>query len=185
MRLLRWLMNDERVRYLAVGGWNTLFGYLLFLFMLWLLGGPVGSLESSSVPAIKWIGREYYLIVGWVGWVFAVAQSTATMKYLVFRKGGSFWRQTFRAYFVYLPSQFIGTGLLWFVVRVVGLSPQIGALVNTAIVTVVSYLGHKYFTFRTPLEVGEISEEVFEDGEQSEPDDATGGAAAESATGDA
>ncbi|MRS12099.1 MAG: GtrA family protein [Actinobacteria bacterium] len=185
MHFLRRFVDDERVRYLAVGGWNTLFGYLLFLLMLATLGKPVSSLESSGVPLIHWIGREYYVIVGWVGWVFAVMQSTATMKYLVFRKGGSYWKQVFRAYFVYLPSQFLGSALLWFVVRVVGLSPQVGALVNTVIITVVSYLGHKYFTFRVPLEVGEISDEVFEHTAASGPEDGGDAAGVEGRVADA
>lgn len=172
-RLLKRLSDDERVRYLFVGGWNTLFSYLLFLLLLALLGKTVRTLGSSPISFIAWVGREYYLVIGWIGWVIAVAQSTATMKYLVFRKAGSFWRQTFRAYFVYLPSQFIGTGLLWFVVRIVGLPPQLGALVTTAITMIFSYLGHKYFTFRLPTNVGEVSDEVFEgDAPMEEPGDA-------------
>lgn len=163
MSLLRRLLDDERIRYLGVGAWNTLFGYLLFLLLLELLGGPIQTFESSSFAPLAWLGREYYVVVGWVGWVFSVAQSTATMKYFVFRKGGSFWRQTFRAYFVYLPSQFIGSGLLWFMVRVVGLHPRLGALATTAITVVFSYLGHKYFTFKVPLEVGEVTPLIMED----------------------
>lgn len=148
--LVRRLVDDERVRYLFVGGWNTLFSYLLFLLLLELLGPTVGSLSSSHLPPIAWLGREYYLVVGWIGWIFAVAQSTLTMKYLVFRKGGSYWKQTFRAYFVYIPSQFLGSAVLWFLVRIVGLIPQLAALLNIAITVVFSYFGHKYFTFRLP-----------------------------------
>lgn len=163
LKLVRRLIDDERVRYLFVGGWNTLFSYLLFLLLLELIGGPVRLLESSALPPLAWVGREYYLVVGWVGWVFAVAQSTFTMKYLVFRKEGSFWRQTFRAYFVYIPSQFLGSGILWFWVRVIGLDPRIGALATTAVTVIFSYLGHKYFTFRLPLQVGEAAPPIIED----------------------
>ena len=55
----------------------------------------------------------------------------------------------------------------------VGLPPQLGALVTTAITMIFSYLGHKYFTFRLPTNVGEVSDEVFEgDAPMEEPGDA-------------
>lgn len=162
-KLLLRILKDERFRYLAVGGWNTLFGYVLFVTLIWALGPSLKTLGNSSVGLIRWFGQEYYVIVGWIGWVIAVVQSTATMKYLVFRKPGNLWHQVFRAYFVYLPAQFIGTGILWVMVRLVGMSPQLGALATTATTTVISYIGHKYFTFRTPLEVGEVTPLIVED----------------------
>jgi putative flippase GtrA len=160
--IVRRVLDDERIRYLAVGGWNTLFGYLLFLLLLAILGPVLRPLESSSIGLVQWLGREYYVIVGWVGWVFAVVQSTVTMKYLVFRKPGSLVRQVLRAYFVYLPAQFLGSGVLWFMVRIVGMTPPVGSLATIALTTVFSYLGHKYFTFKTPLEVGEVTPGVLE-----------------------
>lgn len=165
MKLLRRLVGDERIRYLAVGGWNTLFGWLLFVALLELLGAPVRTLSSSTFAPVAWLGREYYVIIGWIGWVISVVQSTTTMKYLVFRKPGSLRHQVFRAYFVYLPAQFLGTGILWVMVRLVGMSPQLGAIATTAITTVFSYIGHKYFTFRTPLEVGEVTPLIMESAE--------------------
>ena len=41
-------------------------------------------------------------------------------------------------------------------VTLAGLSPQLGQLLTIAVTTIFSYLGHKYFTFKTPLEVGEV-----------------------------
>ncbi len=162
-RLARlWGLHGDKLRYLIVGGWNTLFGYLLFLALLAVLGPSLRTLESSSVALLQWVGKEFYLIVGWVGWVFSVVQSTVTMKYLVFRKPGRLWRQVLRAYFVYLPAQFLGTAILWFMVRIVGLTPPLGSLATIGVTTVFSYLGHKYFTFKTPLEVGEVTEGILD-----------------------
>jgi len=151
-----WHMHGEKIRYLAVGAWNTLFGYMLFLVLLAVLGPQLRALESSSVSVLQWIGRDYYLVVGWVGWVFAVPQSTITMKYFVFRSRGRLLHEIGRAYFVYLPAQGIGTVVLWFMVGLLHMSPPIGALSTIVVTTVFSYVGHKYFTFRTPLEVGEV-----------------------------
>lgn len=155
MRGLKWL-DDERIRYLIVGVWNTAFGYVLFLALLGLLGNPLRALASSSSPVAAFMGRNYYVIIGWIGWVVAVPQSTLAMKYFAFRSKGAVMPQIGRAYFVYLPAQAIGSAILWLTVRVIGLTPQIGALVVIVVTTVFSYLGHKYFTFKTPLEVGEV-----------------------------
>jgi putative flippase GtrA len=154
-----WRQHGEKIRYLAVGAWNTLFGYLLFLFLLAALGPALQTLESSSLPPLQWIGHAYYLVVGWIGWVFAVPQSTVTMKFFVFRSRGNLLHEVWRAYFIYLPAQGLGTVILWFMVQILGMPPPIGALTTIAGTTVFSYIGHKYFTFRKPLEVGEVYDE--------------------------
>ena len=145
-----WDLHGDKLRYLIVGGWNTLFGYLLFLLLLALIGQPLHSLQGSSVPLLSWIGAGYYVTVSWIGWVAAVPQSTLTMKYLVFRSRGHVLTQVAKAYLVYIPSQVGGSVVLWFVVQVLGIRPEFGALVTLGVTTVASYLGHKYFTFKAP-----------------------------------
>lgn len=154
-----WHLHGEKIRYLAVGAWNTLFGYLLFLLLLAVLGPPLQALEASSLPLLQWTGHAYYLVIGWIGFLFAVPQSTLTMKYFVFRSRGNVLHEIWRAYFVYLPAQGIGTVVLWFMVQILRMSPPIGSLSTIVVTTVFSYVGHKYFTFRKPLEVGEVYDE--------------------------
>jgi putative flippase GtrA len=124
------------------------------------LGPALRTLESSSLPPLQWIGHAYYLVVGWVGWVFAVPQSTVTMKYFVFRSRGKLLHEIWRAYFIYLPAQGLGTVILWFMVQILGMSPPIGSLTTIVVTTIFSYVGHKYFTFRKPLEVGEVYDQA-------------------------
>jgi len=158
MRLLR-LFDDERVRYLFVGGWNTAFGYGVFVASLAVLGPPIQSLERSAVPAVALIGHDYYLLINLLVWFVAVPQSVITMKYLAFRRGGRLLPQIGRAFVIYLPAQGLGMAILWMTVQLLHFSPPIGALVTIGVTTIFSYLGHKYFTFRTPLEVGEVPPE--------------------------
>jgi putative flippase GtrA len=147
--------HGEKLRYLAVGVWNTLLGYVVFLLALKVFGPPLQTLDGQLGVA-GWIGHYYYLVIQWAVWVFLVVNSTVTMKYFAFRSKGHLLHQIGRAYLVYLPAQGISTVVLWFTVKVLGLSPALGQLITIAIATVFSYLGHKYFTFRTPLEVGEV-----------------------------
>jgi hypothetical protein len=114
---------------------------------------------------MAFVGKNYYLVVQWLGWIVAVPQSTLTMKYFAFKRGGRLLPQIGRAYFIYLPAQGLSSLILWLAVRVVGLTPQLGALLTIIVTTIFSYIGHKYFTFRTPLEVGEVPpEDMIEEG---------------------
>jgi putative flippase GtrA len=149
--------HGEKLRYLFVGMWNTAVGYVVFLIALKYLGPPLQALTGPGLPG--WIGRYYYLVIQWLIWVFMVVNSTVTMKYIAFRSKGHLLHQIGRAYLVYLPAQGISSVILWSTVKLFGLSPAIGQLVSIAFATVFSYLGHKYFTFRIPLEVGEVPPE--------------------------
>jgi putative flippase GtrA len=146
--------HGEKLRYLLVGVWNTALGYVVFLLALKYFGPPLQALSGSGIAS--WISHYYYLVVQWGVWVFMVVNSTITMKYFAFRSKGHLLHQIGRAYLVYLPAQGISSVILWFTVKVLGLAPAIGQLITIAIATVFSYLGHKYFTFRVPLEVGEV-----------------------------
>lgn len=155
--------HGEKLRYLVVGVWNTALGYLVFWLALKAFGP---SLQTLSGPGpVGWIGHYYYLIVQWAVWVFMVVNSTVTMKYLAFRSKGHLVHQIGRAYLVYLPAQGLSSAILWVTVKVFGLPPEIGQLVTIAFATVFSYLGHKYFTFRVPLEVGEVPPEDLIEGD--------------------
>lgn len=146
------------MRYLIVGVCNTAFSYVLFLVQLAVLGPPLRTLAGSSVDAIAQVGHGWYVVVQWVAWVLMVPVSTTTMKYFAFRTRGSLPRQIGRGYLVYLPAQGLNSLILWLAVSLAGLTPQVGQLGAIAIVTVFTYLGHKYFTFRVPIEAEEFGE---------------------------
>lgn len=138
--------HGEKVRFLAVGVWNT--GFNLVLFNVLLLA----------------LGHSLYLVWFWVAWVISVVQSTVTMKYLAFRSKGRLMRQVARSYVIYLPAQGIATALMWFAVAVLHLLPPVAQLVTVGLTTIFSYFGHKYFTFRMPIEVGEVAPEEMLEG---------------------
>lgn len=145
-------LNDahgEKVRFLVVGVWNTAFNLVLFNVMLLVFGHPL------------------YLVWFWVAWVISVVQSTVTMKYFAFRSKGRLIRQVARSYVIYLPAQGLATVLMWFAVAVLHLLPQVAQLVTVGLTTIFSYFGHKYFTFRIPIEVGEVAPEEMIEGPDS------------------
>lgn len=151
--------HGEKLRYLLVGLANTAVGYGLFIALLAASGPRLHALESSPLPLVALIGSHYYVLVQWIAWVVCVPLSTLTMKRFAFRSKGHWLHQTGRAYFVYIPAQGLSSLLLWLTVQIAHLSPQLGQLVAIVFATVFSYLGHKYFTFKTPLVVGEVPPE--------------------------
>jgi len=151
-------LHGEKIRYLIVGVWNTGFSYLLFLLLIRLFAEPLQRATALD-PKLVAIGIQ------WTSWAVAVVQSTVTMKYFAFRSKGNLWKQVARAYVIYLPAQGLSTLILWtamfLLVPHMGArgSAMVGQLFAVFITTIFSYVGHKYFTFRVPLEVGEVPPE--------------------------
>jgi len=140
-------LHGEKMRFLFVGAFNTLFGYALFLAMLEVVSATLSLLSRvTTVPTV--VSSNYFLIAQWTAWVLSVPVGTMTMKYFAFRSSGHLLGEIGRAYFVYLPMVAVSSGLLWFTVQVLNLSPAVGQLITIGIATVFSYLGHKHFTFR-------------------------------------
>lgn len=138
--------HGEKLRYLVVGVFNTAFGYALYLVMLAVTSMALAQIDrTGNVPTV--VSENYFLIAQWTAWVLSVPVGTMTMKYIVFRSRGHLPSEIGRAYLVYLPMVAISSGLLWLTVHVLHLSPPVGQLVTIALATVLSYLGHKYFTF--------------------------------------
>lgn len=146
--------HGEKLRFLIVGAWNTLFSYVLFAVLLYTLGPVLKGLSDSSSPVLAWVGAHWYLAVQWLSWLIAVPQSTLTMKFFVFRSRGHMGHEIWRSFFVYLPMQALSSVSLWLLVSFVGLHPLTGQLLTVGLSAVMSYLGHKYFTFRQSGDTG-------------------------------
>jgi len=151
---LKTLYDDhgEKLRFLVVGAWNTLFSYALFAVMLAVLGPGLRGLSDSTSPLMQAIGDHWYLVVQWLTWIVAVPQSTIALKYLVFHSKGHLGAEIGRSFFVYLPMQALSSVSLWLLVKYAGMHPLAGQLMTVGVSAVLSYLGHKYFTFKTPAD---------------------------------
>ena len=59
----------------------------------------------------------------------------------------NFWQEYFRTYVVYGASTLANIVMLALLVELIGLHPVLGQLVATVVTAVISFFGHKYFTF--------------------------------------
>jgi putative flippase GtrA len=141
----------QLLRYLAVGLWNTLFGYACFFaftkLFLHLVPGRPSLMASAAVVASTFVN----ITVSFFGY-----------KWLVFRSTGNTLHEYLRSFIVYLPTMAIGaiaiaplTLLFEHVDRMRAWAPYIAGAAIQAVTVIVSFLGHKRITFRqkgTPSE---------------------------------
>ena len=137
--LTRHIPPGQLGRYLVVGVWNTAFAYGTFALLTWWLG--------RYVPAS-------YLAASLLSSVLNITVSFLGYKWFVFRTQGHYFREWLRCLMVYSGS--IALGLLalpptvFAVTAVTGnptAAPYIAGAVVLGVQVVISFLGHKRYTF--------------------------------------
>lgn len=125
------VIDAQKLRYLAVGGINTVVGYCI--------GVAVYQLLAASL---------HIFIIGVVANIIAITLSFLTYKTLVFRTIGHWLEEYLKAYVVYGGVAVFGILLLWLFVDKMGLSIWLAQGLVTVLTVSVSYIGHARFTFR-------------------------------------
>ena len=127
------LVADERVRFLVVGGINTVVGYILFAL-----------LQITAGHVIGYIGSLYG------SYLLAVTLAFVLHRRFTFRVEGTGNRLVdfLRFASVYVVSLAANTLALPLLVELAHLDPLVAQAISVVVTTVVSYFGHKYFSFR-------------------------------------
>ncbi len=132
--------HGEKLRFLVVGGWNTLFS----VAVLWVLDQVIPYNQESLF--------QKSLILG-AAWVVSVTQNFFTFKLLVFRTKGHWVREYGKMYVTYAAVFVVQSLMTLTISQVFDLSVFWANLPTLVVVTIMSYLGHKYFTFAQPDDV--------------------------------
>jgi putative flippase GtrA len=130
-RLAAALLGDQRVRYLAVGAWNTLSSYGLFVVLQLAFGDVV-----------------HYLVLLVVTMVVSVLMAFVLHRSFVFEATDGHWPgQLLRFSQVYAGAFAVNLALLPVLVEVVGLPVIVaqGVLVVTTVTA--SFVGHQRWSF--------------------------------------
>ncbi len=141
LRIASHIPPGQFLRYLLIGGWNTLFGYTCFFLMnLWL---------SSFVKAYA------YIVASVLSSLINITVSFLGYKWFVFRTRGNYLREWLRALTVYSGSICFGTlalaplvGLIRHTTRYQSQAPYLAGAIVTACSVVFSFFGHRHFSFR-------------------------------------
>jgi putative flippase GtrA len=121
----------EQILYLIVGGWNTLFGYLVWAFLQYLLHDYL-----------------YYLVILVLAWFPAVLNAYIGYRVVVFRSKGRVWRELPRFSLVYVGTLCISLVGLPILLHILPFSIYVTQALFTAVMVVCSYLAHKFFSFK-------------------------------------
>ena len=128
-----------KTRFLIVGIWNTVFGYMVFFVL-------------DTLFENIFIKRHFaYMLAMVLGHIIATINAFIFHKYVTFRsevKGWGIIAEYFRFFFTYIITFTLSLILLPFFVEIVHLHPRIAAVIIILICTVISYIGHSRFSFK-------------------------------------
>ena len=139
---IRALLRDERVAFLLVGAFNTAFSFLLFAGLAATAGRALDAADLPVLGSLVPLAGSY-----------AVAVLVAFVLYrrLVFRVRGHVLRDLARFASVYVVSISLNAVSLPLLVAA-GVPRLLAQAVIVAVITVISYVGHRWFSFRRPRE---------------------------------
>jgi putative flippase GtrA len=134
-----WLNHQTKVRFVLVGLWNTIFGYLAFvgldyLFNLFFSPRYVAYMSAAVLANIISILNAYIF-----------------HKFVTFRsqaRGLAIIPELLRFFSMYLFSFILGLVVLPVFVELFHLDPKIAGALLIPVTTIISYLGHSRFSFR-------------------------------------
>jgi putative flippase GtrA len=124
------MIDNEKLRYLLVGGANTVFGYCSGVFLYEIL---------SSVLNIVFIA----ILINIVN----ISASFLTYKLFVFKSQSPWWKEYLRSYLVYGGSAMVGVALIWLLVDVWHIPFWIAQAIVILLTVTLSYLGHSKYTY--------------------------------------
>jgi putative flippase GtrA len=126
--LIKTLFTRKEIRFLFVGGVNTVVGYGAYAICL-LLG-------------------LHYALAQLISTVIGATNSYMWNKYFTFRQSKKSAKEVVRFVSVYAVSYALNYGLLKLMIDVVGLNEYIAGAIGLVVTTLVSWFGHNYFSFK-------------------------------------
>jgi putative flippase GtrA len=132
-------IHQIKIRFILVGIWNTIFGYLVFIGFDYLF---------NQIFSPRYVA---YMLAAVISNVIAVTHAYFFHKHFTFKsrvRGRAAVSEYLRFYTTYLFTSIIGLILLPLCVELFRLDPKVASAAITLLMTVASYLSHNRFSFR-------------------------------------
>lgn len=126
-----WFSLNQKLRYLLVGGFNTVFSYAIFCLFQLLLG--------------KYL---HYLVSLVLVYFISVFNSFINLRFFVFRSRGRFWHEYLKVNFVYLWHLLFNILLLYMLKDKMHVNIFIAQFICAIALVVIVYFAHKHFSFK-------------------------------------
>ncbi len=130
--------HGTQVRFVIIGIWNTIFGYLTYVGLYILF---------SFFASKQYIA---YMSAAVLSNILAISNAFIFHKYITFRspvRGKGIISEFIRFFSTYLFSSFLGLILLPFFVEIIHIDPKISGAILVPVIAVISYFGHSRFSF--------------------------------------
>jgi putative flippase GtrA len=125
------IRHKDKILYLVVGGWNTVFGYLSFMLLYQYLNNKIDA-----------------TVILTMSYILSITNAFVGYKYFVFKTKGGGLREYFRFYIVYGWAYVANVLLLPLFLNVLKLSAYMSQAIITVMIVMMSYVFHKRFTFK-------------------------------------
>ena len=125
------MLNNEKIRYLLVGCFNTLAGY---------------SIGVGIYAALK--NNFDIVLIGLIANFFSISVSFLTYKIIVFKTKGMWLSEYMKSFMIYGGIALVGIFFLWLFVAQIKISIWIAQALVIGVTVIFSYIGHSRFTFR-------------------------------------
>ena len=134
-----WFRLPQKIRFLLVGGFNTVFAYFVLNFLNILFGLLLKDTLSKVAIANLALIIQYILTIN---------VSFITMRYYVFQSHGNWHKEWMKAWSVYIFLYLINAPILTFMMAVLGWSTWLAQGVYLIFSTIITFILHKYYSFR-------------------------------------
>jgi putative flippase GtrA len=122
--------NKKKIRYIAVGAWNTVFSYAAFIFLYYLTN--------------SWL---HYMAILVLSQIVGLTNAYVTYKFIVFKTKGNIVREYLRFYVVYGTTFIVNLILIGIFVELLGINPVVSQGIIAIVVVTIAYFGHSHFSF--------------------------------------
>ncbi|MFT5703634.1 MAG: putative flippase GtrA [Rickettsiales bacterium] len=127
-------LNNEKIRFLVIGGYNTAFSYGVFCLLELLFGLKI-----------------HYLTILVVTHFISVSNSFFTLRFLVFHSKGKLLHEYLKVNLVYLGYLICNAALLFVLKDLAHVNIFLSQLICIIILTILTYFLHKNFSFKNHL----------------------------------
>ncbi len=126
-----WFQINEKLRYLLVGGYNTVFAFLLFCLLQFLLKNHL-----------------HYLLILLICHLISVLNSFLTFRFFVFRSTKNPLHEYLKINIVYAGYYLANAALLYILIDLLKANIFLSQLLCIGILTIITYFAHKHFSFK-------------------------------------
>ncbi|MBR1825584.1 MAG: GtrA family protein [Alphaproteobacteria bacterium] len=137
-----WFTFPEKLRFLLVGGFNTVLAWSILATLDWSFG-KINAAADWNLPSI-WVANAALI----VQYIITINISFMTMRYYVFRSHGNIFKEWIKAWSVYIFIYLINAPSMSFLMWLFNLKAWQAQGIYLVFSTIITFILHKYYSFR-------------------------------------